>query len=128
MTLITAAVLYCVQGHHELLPHINATIFLLAPPTLGESTLKDGKGYESLPLVYTVVADGNPKPTVRWLHNGKEVKPCNRVHISNDGNLYKIEIDALNPKDAGEWQCEISNDLGKNVLKAELTVLRKFFI
>lgn len=78
--------------------------------------------------MYTVVADGNPKPTVRWLHDGKEVKPCNRVHISNDGNLYKIEIDAVNPKDAGAWQCEISNDLGKSVLKAELSVLRKFFI
>lgn len=101
--------------------------FSAAPPKLGESTLKDGHAYESLPLVYTVEASGNPKPTVRWLHDGKEVKPCNRVHISNDGKLYKIEIDRVDLKDKGEWQCEISNDLGKEVLKAQLSVSREYF-
>nr|XP_037866814.1 obscurin isoform X5 [Bombyx mori] len=93
-----------------------------ASPTLKDSSFKDKEVYESLPLVYTVEASGTPKPAIRWLHDGKEVKPCGRVHITNEGDLYKLEIDRVNLDDAGQWQCEISNDLGKNVLKADLTV------
>ncbi|XP_037298736.1 obscurin isoform X2 [Manduca sexta] len=93
-----------------------------APPTLKESSLKDGHVYESLPLVYTVQASGTPKPTVRWLHDGKEVKSNARIHVTNDGDVYKLEIDKVDLKDAGQWQVEIGNDLGKNVLKAELSV------
>lgn len=97
-----------------------------APPKLDQSNMKDGHVFESLPLVYTVQAAGTPKPTIRWLHNGKEVKPCGRVHITNDGDLYKLEIDSVQMKDAGPWQCEISNNLGKQVLKAELSVSREY--
>ncbi|CAB3240106.1 unnamed protein product [Arctia plantaginis] len=93
-----------------------------APPKLDQSNMKDGHVFESLPLVYTVQVAGTPKPTVRWLHNGKEVKPSGRVQITNDGDLYKLEIDSVQMKDAGPWQCEISNNLGKQVLKAELSV------
>nr|XP_034830916.1 obscurin isoform X3 [Maniola hyperantus] len=93
-----------------------------APPKLKESTLKDGHTFESLPLVYTVEASGTPKPTVRWLHEGQEVKPDGRVHITNEGDLYKLEIVAVDMKDAGKWQCEIINDLGKQSLQAELSV------
>lgn len=98
-----------------------------APPTIKNSSMKDGHVYESLPLVYTVQAVGAPKPTVRWLHNGQEVKPCKRVHISCDGDLYKLVIDSVDMKDAGKWECEISNDLGKKVQQAELSVSRKCF-
>ncbi|XP_075991763.1 obscurin isoform X5 [Anticarsia gemmatalis] len=99
-----------------------STVTVHTPPSLKESNMKDGHVFESLPLVYKVQAAGAPKPTVRWLHDGKEVKPCGRVHITNEGDLYKLEIDAVQMKDAGAWQCEISNDLGKQVLKAELSV------
>ncbi|XP_060806138.1 obscurin isoform X2 [Amyelois transitella] len=93
-----------------------------APPTINGSSMKDGHAYESLPLVYTVQASGSPKPTVRWLLNGQEVKPCNRVHITNDGDEYKLVIDSVAMQDAGTWQCEVGNDLGKKVLQAELSV------
>ncbi|XP_050346614.1 obscurin isoform X2 [Nymphalis io] len=93
-----------------------------APPKLKESSMKDGHTYESLPMVYTVEASGTPKPTIRWLHDGQEVKPNGRVHISNIGDLYKLEIDTVDLKDAGNWQCEVINDLGKQTLQAELTV------
>ncbi|KAG6445947.1 hypothetical protein O3G_MSEX004176 [Manduca sexta] len=99
-----------------------STVTVHTPPTLKESSLKDGHVYESLPLVYTVQASGTPKPTVRWLHDGKEVKSNARIHVTNDGDVYKLEIDKVDLKDAGQWQVEIGNDLGKNVLKAELSV------
>ncbi|XP_039752240.1 obscurin-like isoform X7 [Pararge aegeria] len=92
------------------------------PPKLKESSLKDGHTFESLPLVYTVEASGTPKPTVRWLHEGQEVKPDGRIHITNEGDLYKLEIDAVDMKDAGKWQCEVINDLGTQSLQAELAV------
>ncbi|XP_046962544.1 obscurin isoform X5 [Vanessa cardui] len=93
-----------------------------APPKLKESSMKDGHTYESLPMVYTVEASGTPKPTIRWLHDGQEVKPDGRVHITNIGDLYKLEIDTVDLKDAGNWQCEVINDLGKQTLQAELKV------
>ncbi|XP_049875609.1 obscurin isoform X2 [Pectinophora gossypiella] len=93
-----------------------------APPTIKESSMKDGHIYESLPLVYTVQAIGAPKPTVRWLHNGKEVKPSNRIHVTAEGDVYKLAIDSVEMTDKGKWQCEITNDLGKKVQNAELTV------
>ncbi|CAH0694872.1 unnamed protein product [Spodoptera exigua] len=93
-----------------------------APPTIKGGSMKDGHAYESLPLVYSVEVSGSPKPTVRWLHDGKEVKPCGRVHITNDGDLFKLEIDSVQMKDAGKWQCEIVNDLGKQVQTAQLSV------
>ncbi|XP_061385571.1 obscurin isoform X3 [Danaus plexippus] len=93
-----------------------------APPKLKNSSMKDGHTYESLPLVYTVEASGTPKPTLRWLHDGQEVKPDDRIHVSNDGDLYKLKIDSVDMKDAGKWQCEIINDLGKETLQAELSV------
>ncbi|XP_022117643.2 obscurin isoform X5 [Pieris rapae] len=93
-----------------------------ASPTLKESSMKDGHTFESLPLVYTVEAVGQPKPTVRWLHNGEEVKPDKGIHLTNEGDVYKLAIDAVDLKDIGKWQCEISNKLGKQVLDAELAV------
>ncbi|XP_038208123.1 obscurin isoform X6 [Zerene cesonia] len=99
-----------------------STVTVHTSPTLKESSMKDGHTYESLPLVYTVQAAGTPKPTVRWLHDGNEVKPDSRVHITNEGDVYKLEIDAVDLKDVGKWQCEISNKLGKQVLDAQLAV------
>ncbi|KAL4713897.1 hypothetical protein ACJJTC_015551 [Scirpophaga incertulas] len=100
-----------------------STVTIHTPPTVGDSNMSDGRAYESLPLTYSVQVLGCPKPAVRWLHDGKEVKPCGRVHISNNGDLYKLEIDSVVMGDAGKWQCEIVNDLGKKVQQAELTVL-----
>ncbi|XP_041975028.1 obscurin-like isoform X6 [Aricia agestis] len=99
-----------------------STVTVHTPPSLKESSLKDGSVFESLPLVYTVEAVGAPKPTVRWLHGGEEVKQDDRVHVVNEGNLYKLVIDHVDLKDAGKWQCEIVNNLGKQALQAELTV------
>ncbi|XP_049875611.1 obscurin isoform X4 [Pectinophora gossypiella] len=99
-----------------------STVTVHTPPTIKESSMKDGHIYESLPLVYTVQAIGAPKPTVRWLHNGKEVKPSNRIHVTAEGDVYKLAIDSVEMTDKGKWQCEITNDLGKKVQNAELTV------
>ncbi|CAH2049873.1 unnamed protein product, partial [Iphiclides podalirius] len=93
-----------------------------APPKLKESSMKDSSVFESLPLVFTVQASGAPKPVVRWLHDGKEVKPDSRVRVINEGDLYKLEVIKAELGDAGKWQCEISNDLGKDVLQAEVSV------
>lgn len=87
--------------------------------------MKDSSVFESLPLVFTVEASGTPKPTVRWLHDGKEVKPDSRVRVINEGDLYKLEVVKAELGDAGKWQCEISNDLGKDVLQVEVSIKRK---
>lgn len=90
--------------------------------------MKDGHTYESLPLVYTVQAIGAPKPVAKWLLNGKEVQASSRVHMTTEGNLYKLAIDSVEMSDAGKWQCEITNNLGAKIQNAELNVTCKFFI
>ncbi|KAL0901988.1 hypothetical protein ABMA27_007123 [Loxostege sticticalis] len=99
-----------------------STVVIHTPPTIKDSSMSDSTAFESLPLVYTVQAVGNPEPTVRWLHDGKEVKPCKRVHITKEGDVHKLVIDKVDMKDEGKWECEVSNDLGKKVQQAQLTV------
>ncbi|KAI5632857.1 immunoglobulin i-set domain-containing protein [Phthorimaea operculella] len=93
-----------------------------APPTIKKTNMKDSHIYESLPLAFSVEIHGVPKPTVKWLHNGKEVKPGKRIHATNEGDVYKLTFDSVEMEDKGPWQCEVSNDLGKKVQNAELTV------
>lgn len=90
--------------------------------------MKDGRVYESLPLVYTVQAIGAPRPVAKWLLNGKEVQPSSRVHMTIEGNVYKLAIDNVEMSDAGKWQCEITNNLGAKTQNAVLDVTCKFMI
>ncbi|KAG7311046.1 hypothetical protein JYU34_003903 [Plutella xylostella] len=99
-----------------------STVTVHTPPSVKESNFKDKHVYESLPLVYTVEATGFPAPTVRWLHEGKEVKNGKRIKVTNEGDIFKLEIPSLEMEDGGKWQCEIINDVGKKVLKADLSV------
>lgn len=73
-----------------------------------------------------MTAQGIPKPDAQWLHSGKPIKADDRVKIIQDGNLYKVDITEAKLGDAGTYQVSITNKLGEEVRKAELSVSRKF--
>uniref|UniRef100_A0A6P7FRC9 Obscurin isoform X8 n=1 Tax=Diabrotica virgifera virgifera TaxID=50390 RepID=A0A6P7FRC9_DIAVI len=93
------------------------------PMILG-TNIKDGSRPESLDITYIVKGFANPPPVATWTLDGKELKPDGnlRMNISQNGDEYKLEIKKLELKDAGVYQCILSNPVGKVVQQAVLDV------
>lgn len=112
---------------------INNSIFCLALfpktaiPDILVSDLKDKHQYESCPISFHVVAQGVPKPDVQWLHNGKPVKADERIKITEDGNIYKIELTEVKLGDEGTYKAIVKNKLGEKAQQAVLEVSRTYF-
>lgn len=92
--------------------------------------MKDGSRPESLDVTYIVKGFANPPPVATWTLDGKELKPEGnlRMKISQNGEEFKLEIQKLDLKDAGVYECILSNPVGKTVQRAVLEVTRKYFL
>lgn len=90
--------------------------------------MRDGSRPESLDVTYIVKGQANPPPTAKWLLDGKEVKPDShlRMTTSQNGEEFRLEIKKLEMKDAGVYQCILSNPIGDVRQQAVLEVTRKF--
>lgn len=77
-------------------------------------------------IVYIVKGTGNPPPVATWSHDGKEIKPDAhlRMTTSHNGDEFKLEIVKLEMKDAGVYQCTLSNPLGDVKQQAILDITR----
>ncbi|CAH1108368.1 unnamed protein product [Psylliodes chrysocephalus] len=93
------------------------------PIVLG-TNMKDGSRPESLDVTYIVKGFANPPPVATWTLDGKELKPEGnlRMKISQNGEEFKLEIQKLDLKDAGVYECILSNPVGKTVQRAVLEV------
>lgn len=59
--------------------------------------------------------DGFPAPKVKWFKDGKEISPNDpRVKITNEGNLFQIEISGASRDDIGNYSVEFTNEHGTN--------------
>ena len=72
-------------------------------------------------FVWNCTATGNPTPVMTWEKDGELLLPGNPKHISVLANNSLI-IEGVSPKDAGQYQCHASNDIGVHVVRAELRV------
>ncbi|XP_057667148.1 obscurin isoform X14 [Diorhabda carinulata] len=95
-----------------------------AEPMILGTNMKDGSRPESLDVTYIVKGFANPPPIATWTLDGKELKPEGnlRMKISQNGEEFKLEINKLDLKDAGVYQCILSNPVGKTVQQAILDV------
>ncbi|CAH1180870.1 unnamed protein product [Phyllotreta striolata] len=95
-----------------------------AEPIVLATNMKDGSRPESLDITYIVKGFANPPPVATWTLDGKEIKPDGnlRMKISQNGEEFKLEIQKLDLKDAGVYQCILSNPVGKIVQQAVLDV------
>lgn len=57
----------------------------LASPEILKTDIADVTTFDSLPLSWTVEADGIPRPAVIWYHNGEEVKASDRIRFTDSG-------------------------------------------
>lgn len=87
--------------------------------------MKDSSRPESLDLCYIVKGTAVPPPIATWTLDGKEVKPSDHVAITQKGEEFRLEICKLDLKDAGVWECKLSNPLGDVKQQAVLEVTRK---
>ncbi|XP_050073153.1 obscurin isoform X1 [Anopheles maculipalpis] len=94
-----------------------------ASPEILKTDIADVTTFDSLPLVWTVEADGIPRPEVSWYHNDELVKASDRIRITDSGTSYKIENRDVKEADAGEWKAVVKNRIGEKSLPAKLTVI-----
>ncbi|CAK5074870.1 unnamed protein product [Meloidogyne enterolobii] len=73
--------------------------------------------------VLTCEAVGRPKPTARWLRNGREIPDGARYRVEDNGEgLYKLIIKEVWDIDGGDYTCEVSNVFGVDTATASLKV------
>ncbi|XP_068917953.1 obscurin isoform X7 [Tenebrio molitor] len=93
-----------------------------AKPTITDSNMKDSSRPESLDVTYIVKGTSSPPPKATWTLNGKEVKQDAHLKTSQTGDEFRLEISKLEMKDAGTWECTLSNPLGDVKQQAVLEV------
>lgn len=90
------------------------------PIFLTESTSKTVNEGETVTL--DCVANGNPKPQIKWLRNGEDIDISDsnpRFRTIGTGSLQIISIDEA---DAGNYQCRASNSMDSADIEISLLV------
>lgn len=88
-----------------------------APPIIGK--VSDVELFVGDKLLIEVEVTGNPTPTVKILHNGKEIVETERIKIikseeSNSTIRYTVQIDRIQLSDAGSYSVVASNDISQS--------------
>ncbi|XP_041976953.1 leucine-rich repeats and immunoglobulin-like domains protein 3 isoform X2 [Aricia agestis] len=98
----------------------NATVTVLQEPSfIRVMENKEVVSGESTVLECTVT--GSPKPVLKWFKDGSIVVPSKRHYFLND-NQYLVTINTES-EDAGQYECEITNELGTKKEMFEVKVL-----
>lgn len=66
-------------------------------------------------------ASGEPKPALRWLHDGAPLRPNGRVKVQGGGG--SLVITQIGLQDAGYYQCVAENSAGTACAAAPLAVV-----
>ncbi|XP_031133102.1 contactin-2 [Sander lucioperca] len=80
--------------------------------------MSDSEVEISSELVWSCVAAGKPRPSVRWLRNGQPLNTQERVEV----NGARLKISNLALEDSGMYQCVAENKHGTIYSTAELRV------
>ncbi|VEN40603.1 unnamed protein product [Callosobruchus maculatus] len=93
-------------------------------PMIMDTNMKDGSRPESLDITYIVRGFANPPPSATWTLDGKEIKPDGHLRMiaSQNGEEFQLEIKKLEMKDAGTYECVLTNPVGEARLQAVLRV------
>ena len=70
---------------------------------------------------------GSPKPTVRWLYGGKEIKIGGRYSVACDGDLYSLHIKDVTEADSGTYRCVAKSSAGEAYHDMEVKVAPKVY-
>ena len=62
----------------------------------------------------------DPKLTINWYHNDKELAFGSRFRITQEFGYVALDILYTYPEDEGEYVCKAKNDLGEDIVKCNL--------
>ncbi|XP_074662623.1 protein Obscurin-like [Tubulanus polymorphus] len=96
-----------------------APIVVVEPP-------KNQKGEAGSEVKVTAKISSNPKPDVKWLKDGKELK-ANDPHCKsvNKGDEYSLIISSAEVKDSATYTLQAKNKLGKVEAKTQVQIKEK---
>ncbi|XP_032513390.2 leucine-rich repeats and immunoglobulin-like domains protein 3 [Danaus plexippus] len=98
----------------------NATLTVLQEPSfIRVMENKEVTSGES--VVLQCMITGSPKPVLKWSKDGMPLIPTERHYFTADDQL--LVIIGAEPNDAGQYECEIKNELGSKKDMIELKVL-----
>lgn len=90
------------------------------PIFLTESKTKTANEGDTVTL--DCVANGNPRPQIKWLRNGEDIEIAgseSRFRMIGTGSL---QIDSASESDAGNYQCRASNSMDSADIEISLMV------
>ena len=82
---------------------------------------QDGYLARDNPATLSCQADGNPRPTITWYHDGRQVKtmeddPYSQKMLIEGGKLFFLRVVHQKDKsDAGVYYCNATNRLGSAI-------------
>lgn len=92
-----------------------------APGFLTPLTVK--RVAEGNTAVFECLPYGNPFPVIKWLKDGVEVSPNDRMSVESlNDNTQRLTIRETTSSDEGFYRCVASNEFGTSSTKAELIV------
>ncbi|VDN40727.1 unnamed protein product [Gongylonema pulchrum] len=69
----------------------------------------------------------DPNLKITWLFNGKPLKSSDRIRISSDFGFVTLDIFEITFQDAGNYTCQVTNEIGTMESTATIIVQRKLF-
>ncbi|KAL4660179.1 hypothetical protein GN956_G1212, partial [Arapaima gigas] len=62
---------------------------------------------------------GDPRPTVIWERNNKQIQPEGHYRLFEDGNVYNLIISGASAEDSGQYICKVEGEAQKRELREE---------
>ncbi|KAF8768294.1 Obscurin like protein [Argiope bruennichi] len=103
-----------------------SNVVVKASPTFTKG-MENVEGLEGDTLKFNVEINGNPKPTIKWLKDGKELTiDGQRIKVTEEeNNSYTLTIQKVTAADVGAYTCEIRNEHGLKASSGNLNVKMK---
>lgn len=73
-------------------------------------------------IVLEAEFEGTPTPEIKWLRNGKEIKPSESYEITTETNTTKLKISKKAPQKAGKYEVKATNPKGQASSAGSVTV------
>ena len=73
-------------------------------------------------VVFKIPFTGNPKPTIKWIRDGEEIKNSNKYKIEVGPRHAFLTIRNADKCDDGPYRLQLDNDLGEDhaILKVQV--------
>jgi len=97
----------------------DSTTVSTSPPKLTQKP-RNTKLIEGATAIFTVKHEGNP--TVTWFKDGVRIVESNRITITNEEKVTKLEIKYVLQPDSGHYTVLLQNELGSVVASSLLAV------